>query len=117
MPGRALRHCELIQPLAVVVLGGGGHAIGAMAQEHLVEVELQDLVLGELILDAQGDEHLDQFARIQLFRAEEEVACNLLSDSRAAWVLLPPEASTWKPARVNAAPVDAGMAIEVGILG
>ena len=42
---------ELVDGLAEVHLGGGLHAVGVVAEEHRVEVALEDLVLGVLVLE------------------------------------------------------------------
>ena len=114
---RALRDAELIQRLAVVVLRRGGHAVGAVTQEHLVEVQLQDLVLAQFPLHAQRGEHLDQLARVELLRAEEEVARHLLGDGGAALHLLAASQDHVPAGAHDAAPVDAGVVVEIRVLG
>ena len=52
---RRLGHVEVADRLAEVALGGGLDAVGAVAEVDLVEVELEDLVLGVLLLDLAGD--------------------------------------------------------------
>ena len=59
---RRLGDAQLGQPLAEVGLGGRGDAIGALAEEHGVEVELEDLLLGEFVLERQRQEDLAQLA-------------------------------------------------------
>src|SRR3546814_16323623 len=55
---RAFGHGQLVKRLAVVVLGCRGHAVRTVAEEHLVEVQLEDLVFAQLVLDAHRDEDL-----------------------------------------------------------
>ena len=49
---------QALQRLAEVGLRGGGKAIGALAQEDLVEVDLQDAVLGQGLLHLQRQQDL-----------------------------------------------------------
>ena len=53
----------------------------------LVEVQFQDLVLGELLFDAPGQEHLLELAQHGLLPAEEEVACHLLGNGTGTLVV------------------------------
>ncbi len=75
---------QLVQRLAVVELRRRRHAVGAVAEETLVEVQLQDLVLGEHPLDAHGQHHLGQLAGVAVLVAQEELARHLLGDGAAA---------------------------------
>ncbi len=45
---------QLVQALAEERLRGGGDAVGALAEEDDVQIELEDLLLGELVI------HLDR---------------------------------------------------------
>ena len=58
----ALRRAELPHVLVEVVPGRGLHAVAALAEIDIVEVELQDLLLGVLLLKLQGPEDLPDLA-------------------------------------------------------
>ncbi len=57
-----LGHGQLVETLVEIVQRGGGDAIGA-AEEDLVEIELEDMILGEGLLDAEGEDRLLDLAR------------------------------------------------------
>ena len=69
---RVLRESQLIDRLAVVGLRRRLHPVGALAEGHDVHVELQDLLLGELLLDLQRQQHLLEFADELLLVAERD---------------------------------------------
>ena len=108
---------QLVQGLAVVVLGRGGHAVGAVAEEALVEVQLQDLVLGQHLLDADGQHHLHQLAGVAVLRAQEPLPGHLLGDGAAAGhaALLPADDLPHGPG--DAGGVDARVLVELAVLG
>ena len=56
----------------------------ALAHVHLVGVHLEDALLGELLLQLDGDQHLRELALDGLLRGEEEAARELHGDGRAA---------------------------------
>src|SRR5690606_9808494 len=99
--------------LAIVELGGRGDAVGAMAEEDLVEVELENLVLAQRVLDAEREEHLGQLARVALLRAQEEVAGNLLGDGRATLGLFAAREDDMQDRARGAGQVDAAVIVEV----
>src|SRR5256885_13322409 len=73
----------LSRSLAEEGLGGGRHAVGALPEEDHVQIQPEDLLLGELVLHAVGDEGLLQLAPIGLVRSEEHTSelqspCNLV---------------------------------------
>jgi hypothetical protein len=65
-------------------VSSGGEAVGALAEEDLVDVELEDLVLGEVGLDLEGEQHFRELARERLLAREEEGARDLHGDGRGA---------------------------------
>ncbi len=75
---------QLVELLAVVELGRRGHAVGAVPEEAVVEVELEDLVLAQLALHAERQQHLGRLAGVAVLGAEEELAGDLLGDGRTA---------------------------------
>jgi hypothetical protein len=60
-------------------LAAEGEPVGAIAEEDLVEVELQDLVLREVRLDLEGEQHFGELAGERLLAGEEE------RPARPAW--------------------------------
>ncbi|CAB3708911.1 hypothetical protein LMG1231_03023 [Achromobacter denitrificans] len=107
---------HLGQGLAEIGARGGGEAVGAVAQVDLVHVELQDLVLGELRFDLEGQQQFVELARIGLFRRQVEVARHLHGDRAAALGLGLLDDVGQHGAR-HAHPVHAAVAVEAVILG
>ena len=87
--GQHGRFCrgQLVEGLAVVDLCRGGKTIGALAQIDLVDVELKDLVFGEILLDLECEQHFIQLAGDGFFRRQEEVTGHLHGDGRGALLL------------------------------
>ena len=77
---RALSQRQLVRRLSVVDLGGRADAVSAVAEEDLVHVQLEDLVLVQLPLDAQRQEDFLDLSRECLLRGQEEIARQLLRD-------------------------------------
>ena len=75
---------ELVQRFAEVVQRRRGDAVRVEAEEDLVEIELENLVLAEGLLDALGEQRLLQLALGRLFAGEQEVLGHLLRDGRGA---------------------------------
>ena len=75
---------QFVQRLVPIGLRGRGDAIGAHAEIDLVEIELEDLLLGEGALDADGEDRLLQLALDRLVAGEQEVLGDLLGDGRGA---------------------------------
>ena len=76
---RRLGQGEVGRRLAEVAQRRRFHPVQAGAEIHLVEVELQDLVLREFRLEATGQHQLLELACVGLFRGQEAVARQLLS--------------------------------------
>ena len=79
---------ELLDRLAEVNLRRRADAVRALAEKHLVQIQREDLLLGELLLDAQRREDLEQLAAIALLRAQEDAARELHRDRAAAFGFL-----------------------------
>lgn len=79
---------QVVQGLAVVHLGGGLDAVGAAAEEDLVDVQFEDVFFGQDVLDLQGQDYLVEFAQESLVLTEEEVARHLHGDGGAAGAYL-----------------------------
>ncbi len=114
---RAFGQRQLVERLAVIELGRRGDAVGAIAEEALVEIQAQDLVLLERVLDPDRQEHLGDLAREADLRAQEEIACDLLGDRRAARHVLAAGRDHQPDRARDAAEIDAAVAVEVGVLG
>ena len=84
---------ELVHILVEIGARRRLHAIGVAAEEYLVEVELQDLLLGERVLDTVGEDRLADLAGIGDLVGQQQVLRDLLGDGgRAARRLLPDHA-------------------------
>src|SRR6185295_8888592 len=90
------------------------------AEEDLVEVKLENLVLAEGLLDALGEQRLLQLALSGLFAGEQKILGHLLGDrggadefSRSAEQAILQVDENRAP---DALPVEAGMAVEILVL-
>ena len=72
--------------LAKIAGAGVADAVVAVPKIDGVDVQLQDLVLGAGVLQAESHEHLGDLAGKLLFLGEEQVFCHLLGDGAAALV-------------------------------
>ena len=113
---RALGHRELRDVLAEVRLRGRLDAVRAAAVVDRVEVVLEDLVLGLLLVDLQRDEDLARLARQRAVLGEEVVLHVLLGDRRPTLRRLPALDGDPHGAR-DARGRDAVVAVEVLVLG
>ncbi len=77
-------HRELGRGLVEIALRGGLDPVGAGAEIDPVEIEREDLLLGELRLQPKGQHQLLGLAVHVLGRRQEEVTRQLLGDGRAA---------------------------------
>ena len=114
--GCDLVQVELVQGLAVVELGGRGDSVGAVAEEALVEIELEDLVLAEFALHLHGQQHFGQLAGIAVFGAEEELPGDLLGDGGATGHSLVVRSGQQPDRPGHAAVVDAVVLVEAVVL-
>src|SRR4029078_476160 len=88
-----------------------------VAEENLVEIELENLVLGQRLFDSPRQEQLRELARVPLFGAQEEIARNLLGyRARALGFFTAAENHVHSGAQ-HALPVEAGMFVKTGVLG
>ena len=81
---RHLRKAQLIQRLAEIDLCRRAHAVGAIAQIDFVQIGLEDLFLGQLLLHLQGQQDLLELAGIGALVRQEEIARQLHGDGAAA---------------------------------
>ena len=118
--GQPRDHCELGERELrdrhpVVDLRRGPDPVGPLAEKDLVDVELEDLVLGELTLDLQREEDLVELADVGLLPAEKEIPGHLHGDGAAPRPLLPGTKQVQHGAG-QALPVDPGVLEEPVIL-
>ena len=78
------RHGEVLGVLVEVRLRRGFDAVGAAAEVDRVEVSLEDLVLGQLVLDLDGEERLLDLAGVGPLLRQVEDLDVLLGDRRGA---------------------------------
>ena len=102
--------------LAVVDLGGSRKAVGALAKVDLVDVYLEYFVLGEVVLDLEGEQGLIDLARQGFFRGKEEVARHLHGDGRGPLLLATIDEIGIRCAQ-DAQRVDAGMLVKALVFG
>lgn len=69
---------------AEITVGGGVDAKGTGAEINPVEVEFEDLLLGQLGLQPDRQDDLLDLARDGSFRLEEQILGKLLGDGRTA---------------------------------
>ena len=116
--GGGLVDAELVERLAVVVLGGRCDPVGAVAEEALVQVQREDLLLAELALHLHRQQHFLEFAAEAVFGAEEELLGDLLGDGGATGHTLLPAGFDQQPDGAgDALHIDAVVLVEVGVLG
>jgi hypothetical protein len=109
-----LLQVELVDGLAVEVERRGGDAVIAEAEIDLVQVELEDAVLGEGRLDPERDQGLADFTVKSLLVVEQEVLRHLLGDGGGALLLAGAEIG--QHGADHALRVDAGMLVEILVL-
>src|SRR5690606_14191412 len=84
---RRLRDVELADRPVEVRACTRGHAVRALAEEHEVEIDLEDLALGPLALDHACEQRLANLATRGALLADldgQQVARDLLRDRRGA---------------------------------
>ncbi len=111
-----LRDAELVEGLAEEGFGRRRHSIGALAEEDLVQVEAEDLLLGEFTLHLVGDEGLLQLAADRLVERQKHVAGGLHRD-RARPLRLLARHQVDEHGTHHAGVVDAVMLEEAVVLG
>ncbi len=116
--GRLVRR-QLIQRLAEIVVGRRGHAIGAIAQVDLVQIQLEDLLLAQRRFKTAGEDGFLELAVQTGLAGQQDVLGHLLGDGRAAF-----QATTGQHVEdvlehgpADAGHVDAAVAEEVLVLG
>ncbi len=82
-----IRHLVQLQVAHILIEIGARrrlHAIGVPAEEYLIEIEFEDLLLGQYAFHAIGEDHLLHLARGRIFIADQQVLGDLLGDGRSA---------------------------------
>jgi hypothetical protein len=112
---RGLRGRELARRMAEEAPRGRIDAVGAAAEIDPVEVELEDLLLGEAPFERHRQDRLADLAAEAAAVVEEDVAGKLLRDRRSA--LSPPAARRADPEGAGEADrIDAGMVAVAPVL-
>ena len=112
---RRLAQCHLRRVLAEEAARGRLDAVQPVAEVHLVQVQLEDLILRVLGLELGGDDDLLQFAADRLVACEETLARELLGDGAGA--LRPPSFAQVRERRAgNPDQVHAAVLVEALIL-
>ena len=108
---RRLGERQLRDLLAEVLVRGRGDAVGAGAEIDLVQVEVEDLVLRELPLEAKREDDLLHLALVAPLRGQQQRLHDLLRDRAAALHDLPGEHVVEERAH-DALEVDAAVPVE-----
>ena len=80
-------HRDVLERMAEIGFTGCCKAIGTVAKENLVHVDLEDLLLGEQVLKLEGQQDFVDLAGIGLLGGEVDIACDLHGDGRGALAL------------------------------
>jgi hypothetical protein len=117
-----LRNGQFVDRLAEIVEGGRRDAVQVAprrqgAEEDLVEVKLEDLVLREGRFHAQRDQRLADLALIAALVADEEVLGDLLGDGGGALLPRSPRPQIDHDGAHEPFRVDARVPVEVLVLG
>ena len=113
---RPLGQSELIQGPSVVGVCGSLSAVGALAEGYDVQVELKDLVLGQLPLDLYREQHFLEFPQRFLFRRKGNVARELHGDGAGAPAFFATTDEKFAPYAEEGQHVDAAVLIETRVL-
>ncbi len=114
-----LRDRQLVHRLVEIEQRRRGHAVGAEPEIDLVEIELEDLLLGEGALDLHRQQRFLDLARPGQLVGQQEVLGDLLGDGGGA--LRTPSAAVVldvdRGGARDAGEVDAAVLVEVLVLG
>src|SRR5262249_32607383 len=112
---RCFGHIQICGRLSEETKRGGLGAVQAVTEINLVQIELEDLFLGELPLEASRDDHLLDLAPHRLVRRQEALTRELLCKRAAS--LCPASLTKIVERRAsNANQVDATVIVETLIL-
>ena len=83
-----LRQVQLCDTDAVIDLGRGADAVGALSQVDFIQVQFQYFALAQLPFYFNGKENFIEFAHIGFFPGQEKIARHLHGDGAAALFFL-----------------------------
>ena len=78
------RNGQFVQRFSEIVRGGGRDPIGILAEEYLVQIQLENMVFGEGLFDPHGEDRLADLAHIVDFVIQEKAFHHLLGDGGRA---------------------------------
>ena len=107
---------EVADGLVEIDLCRRREAVGAVAEEDLVDVDFQNLVFAEVLLDFQRQQRLVELAPEGTLAREEKVARHLHGDGGSA-LTAPARGDVIDRRAQHAHRVDAAMLVEAGIFG
>ena len=81
---RKFGQTEFAHRFAEVSTRGSFKAISALPEINLIDIKLENLVLGEIAFDLDGQHGLGQFARKSFFIRQKKIARHLHGDSRGS---------------------------------
>jgi hypothetical protein len=111
---RSLVDAELARLAAEVAFRCGFDAEGTGAHVHAVEIDREDLVLGELLFEAQRQQGFADLAAVGALRRQEQIARDLLGDGGRALGIAALTQVLHQRAR-DADGVDAEMGVEAAV--
>ena len=114
---RSLVWGEFPQCLVEISLRRGGHTVGVLAQEDLVQIKFKDLFLGQRFLKPCGEDDFLDLAFGPTVAGQKKVLHHLLRDGRCTAHILAPCAHRIYSRCPDAAQVIAFVSIEVLVLG
>ena len=68
-----------------ILLGRGLHAVSPVPQEDVIQIDVEDLFLAQVIVDAVGQDRLPDLAGEALLGGEQDALHHLLGDGAAAF--------------------------------
>ena len=75
---------EFLRGFAEIILGSCLHAVGAVAQINLVEIEIENVLFAEGFIDAVGENGLFNLAFVAALRGQQKTLGDLLGNGAAA---------------------------------
>ena len=78
------RQVQVFHVLGEVLLGRRLHPVGPMTQEDVIQIDVENLFLGHVIVDAVGQHRFPDFPGEALLRGQQDALHHLLGDGAAA---------------------------------
>ena len=104
---------DVFQRFAKVGLRGRGKAISPVAQENLIHVDFQDLVLGQHVFQLEGQQDFVNLAGVGFLGGQVHIARHLHGDGRGALALALAQVGQSGPH--DAQIIDAAMLVKAGV--